>query len=108
MRAFALHDHLVARRLERNWLVRSTLFHTWSLGALHTLKAAAKLGIPAVLERPNAHTRFAYEVVREECERLGVALPADHENAYNEDVLRVGRRGISSRLPGFCARRSLL
>jgi glycosyltransferase involved in cell wall biosynthesis len=40
-----------------------------------------------VLERPNAHTRFAYEVVRDECERLGVALPPDHEHAYNETIL---------------------
>ena len=32
-------------------------------------------GIPTVLERPNAHTRFAYEVVRRECERLGIELP---------------------------------
>ena len=36
-------------------------------------KVARQLGIPTVLERPNAHTRFAYEVVRDECERLGVA-----------------------------------
>src|SRR5207302_7281718 len=62
--------------------------HTWPLGALQTLKTAARLGIPTVLERPNAHTRFAYEVVRGECERLGVALPPDHEHAYNVDILR--------------------
>ena len=42
-----------------------------------------------MLERPNAHTRFAYEAVRAECERLGVALPADHEHAYNADTLRL-------------------
>jgi glycosyltransferase involved in cell wall biosynthesis len=48
---------------------------------------AADLGIPSVLERPNAHTRFAYEVVRDECRRIGVPLPRDHEHAYNERVL---------------------
>jgi hypothetical protein len=42
-----------------------------------------------VLERCNTHTRFAYEVVRKECERLGLALPPGHESAFNENVLRV-------------------
>jgi glycosyltransferase involved in cell wall biosynthesis len=63
------------------------LVHTWPVGALATLRTAHRLGIPTVLERPNAHTRFAYEVVRDECERLGVALPSDHEHAYNETIL---------------------
>jgi glycosyltransferase involved in cell wall biosynthesis len=53
------------------------------------LKVARELGIPIVLERPNAHTRFAYEVVQRECERLGMALPPDHEHAYKPEVLRV-------------------
>jgi len=48
---------------------------------------ARELGIPTVMERPNAHTRFAYEVVRDECERIGVELPPDHEHAYNQAVL---------------------
>jgi glycosyltransferase involved in cell wall biosynthesis len=48
---------------------------------------ARELGIPTVLERPNAHTRFAYEVVQAECDRIGVPLPADHEHAYNAAVL---------------------
>jgi glycosyltransferase involved in cell wall biosynthesis len=58
------------------------------LGALETCKVAAKLGIPTVLERPNAHTRFAYDVVQKECERLGISLPSDHEHAYKADWLR--------------------
>jgi glycosyltransferase involved in cell wall biosynthesis len=53
------------------------------------LRTAAQLGIPTVLERPNAHTRFAYEVVQKECERLGVTMPAEHEHAYKPDVLRM-------------------
>jgi glycosyltransferase involved in cell wall biosynthesis len=52
------------------------------------METASRLGIPTVLERPNAHTAFAYEVVRRECERLGVELSPDHEHAYQEDVLR--------------------
>jgi glycosyltransferase involved in cell wall biosynthesis len=65
------------------------IVHTWPQGALRTIEAAKRLGIPTVLERCNAHTRFAYEVVRKECDRLGVALPSGHESAFNEDVLRV-------------------
>jgi len=86
MRAFALHDHIVARRLD-DLDGQIDIVHTWPLGALETLKTAARLGIPTVLERPNAHTRFAYEVVQKECDRIGVSLPPNHEHAYNSDVL---------------------
>jgi glycosyltransferase involved in cell wall biosynthesis len=87
-RAFALHDYIVSQRLES---LRDAvdIIHAWPQGALRTLGTAKRLGIPVVLERANAHTRFAYEVVRDECERIGVALPSDHEHAHNEDVLRV-------------------
>src|SRR5262245_10329725 len=61
-RAVALHDHIVSRRLER-MAGQIDIVHAWPLGALETLKTAARIGIPSVLERPNAHTRFAYEVV---------------------------------------------
>ncbi len=86
LRALMWHDRIVARRLAR---LRSEvdLVHVWPLGALATLEVAQRLGIPTVLERPNAHTRFAFEVVAEECERLGVTLPPDHEHAFNEIVL---------------------
>jgi len=88
LRTFALHDAIVARRL-RKIAGQVDIVHTWPLGALRTLKAARELGIPAVLERPNANTRFAYEVVQRECERLGVALPPAHEHAYKPEVLRI-------------------
>ncbi len=87
MRAVALHDWIVARRIEK-LAGQIDIIHTWPLGALETLKTAARLGIPTVLERCNAHTRFAMDVVKEECERLGVTLPPDHEHAYNEEKLR--------------------
>jgi glycosyltransferase involved in cell wall biosynthesis len=86
MRAFALHDHVVARRLEQ-LEGHFDIVHTWPLGALETLKTAKRLGIPSVLERPNAHTAFAYEVVQKECDRIGVSLPPSHEHAYKPDVL---------------------
>lgn len=86
LRACALHDWIVARRLEA-LAGRIDVVHTWPLAARHTLRAAARLGIPAVLERPNAHTRFAYQVVKDECARLDVKLPPDHEHAWKPAVL---------------------
>jgi glycosyltransferase involved in cell wall biosynthesis len=86
MRAFALHDYIVSRRVEK-LAGQIDIIHAWPLAAVQTLKTAKKQGIPTVLERPNAHTRFAYEVVQRECERLGVALPLNHEHAYKPEVL---------------------
>jgi glycosyltransferase involved in cell wall biosynthesis len=87
VRTLALHDQVVA-----SWLPRMAehvdVVHTWPLAAMQTLRAAHRLGIPTVLERPNAHTRFAYEVVAQECVRLGVALPPNHEHAFNAARLR--------------------
>jgi glycosyltransferase involved in cell wall biosynthesis len=87
MRAVALHDRIVSRRIEK-LAGQIDIIHAWPLGALETLKTATGLGIPTVLERPNAHTGFAMEVVQKECERLGVTLPPDHEHAYNAEKLR--------------------
>lgn len=87
LRALSLHDLSVARSLPKI-AGRIDIVHVWPLAAAHTLRAARRLGIPSVLERPNAHTRFAYEAVAQECDRLGVKLPADHEHAYNEVRLR--------------------
>src|SRR5579863_8450642 len=86
--AVHLHDYMVSRRIEK-MLGQIDIIHTWPQGALRTIKVAAKLGIPTVLERCNAHTRYSYEVVQKECERLGVALPPGHESAFSEDILRV-------------------
>jgi glycosyltransferase involved in cell wall biosynthesis len=86
MGACNLHDTIVASRLKR---IASTvdIVHTWPLGGLKTLRMAARLGIPTVLERCNAHTRFAYEVVQKECDRIGVPLPPGHEHEYNAAIL---------------------
>lgn len=87
-RAVHLHDYLVSRRL-KEMVGQIDIIHTWPQGALRTLKTAANLGIPTVLERCNAHTRYSYEVVQKECQRLGVMLPRGHESAFSENVLRV-------------------
>jgi D-inositol-3-phosphate glycosyltransferase len=88
MRAFRLHDCIVSRRL-RELAGQIDIVHTWPLGAIETLKTARKLGIPAVLERCNAHTAFAIEAVRKECERIGVAMPPGHEHAENPTKVRI-------------------
>jgi glycosyltransferase involved in cell wall biosynthesis len=95
MRAVALHDRIVARRLPK-LVGKIDLIHLWSLGALETLKAAKNLGIPTVLERPNAHTGFAMEVVKSECQRLGVGLPPGHEHAY--DAAKLAKEEAEYRL----------
>jgi glycosyltransferase involved in cell wall biosynthesis len=87
MRSVALHDRIVARRIEK-LAGQIDIIHAWPLGSLETLRTAARLGIPTVLERPNAHTGFAMEVVQKECDRLGVALPSNHEHAYDAVKLR--------------------
>lgn len=82
VRALALHDRIVARSLPK--LADSIdIVHTWPLAGLQTLRTARRLGITTVVERPNAHTRFAYETVARECRRLGVDLPEDDDHAYN-------------------------
>lgn len=87
MRACTLHDHIVARRLKK-LAGQIDIVHTWPIAAEETLKVAAELGIPTVLERPNAHTRFAYETYAKECEKLGVTMPPGHEYSYKADVLQ--------------------
>jgi glycosyltransferase involved in cell wall biosynthesis len=87
MRALALHDHIVARRI-KSLAGQIDVIHTWPDAALATLEAARSLGIPTVLERPNAHTRYAYTSVQEESKRLGIVLPPENEYAFKTDVLR--------------------
>lgn len=87
MRALALHDWIVARRI-RNLVGEVDIIHTWPAAAVETLKAAKKAGIPTVVERPNAHTRFAFETVAREFERLGVVLPPEDEYSFKPDLLK--------------------
>jgi glycosyltransferase involved in cell wall biosynthesis len=85
-RPLALHDYIVSRRI-KELAGKIDIVHVWPSAALQTLKAAARLGIPTVLERPNAHTRYAYESVQQEARRIGIDLPPENEYAFREDVL---------------------
>lgn len=93
-RALSLHDYIVSRRIKKI-VGEIDIVHTWPSGALRTLRSAAALGIPTVLERPNAHTRFAIEVVKKECERLGVTMPRGHEHAEDQDKIRLEDKEFS-------------
>jgi glycosyltransferase involved in cell wall biosynthesis len=87
-RALSLHDYIVSRRIKK-LVGQIDIIHTWPSGALRTLRSASALGIPTVLERPNAHTRFAIEIVKKECEHLGVTMPPGHEHAENPGKVRL-------------------
>jgi glycosyltransferase involved in cell wall biosynthesis len=87
-RAFRLHDHIISSRLEKLG-DEIDVVHVWPSGALETIQTARRLGIPTVLERPNAHTRFAYDVVRDECKRIHVELPPGDEYEYRNDILEL-------------------
>lgn len=84
-RAMAYHDFRAARLLS----ARYDAVHVWPLGAERTLAAARRLGVPAVLERPNAHTAFAFAAVQAECARIGV--PIDPSSPHANDPARLAR-----------------
>lgn len=81
-RAFQFHDGQVARALRREPGAFDVV-HGWPLGSLETLRAARDAGVTCFLERPNAHTRFAYDVVAREHERIGLPVPPTHTHAFN-------------------------
>lgn len=85
-RAAALHDGIVAKALRR-LDKKIDIVHCWASGALETLKTARKLGIKTVLERPSSHTRYVYEAVGNECEKLGMKLPKNHYTAFDNKRL---------------------
>ncbi len=77
-----LHDWLTARWLKSH-AREIDIVHTWPLGGLRTIRTARKLRIPVVMERPNTHTGFAYQVVDEECELIDFKLPEGYEHKFD-------------------------
>ena len=94
-RVMAYHDRVVAR-LVRHRAGEFDVFHGWPLGSLETLMAARRLGLPSVLERPNAHTAYAYAVVSREHQALGVPVPARH--THRHDPVRLAREEAEYKL----------
>ncbi|WP_053226879.1 glycosyltransferase family 4 protein [Solirubrobacter soli] len=87
-RAMAYHDARTARLIARH-ADRYDVVHTWPQGAERTLRAARAAGVPAVLERPNAHTAFAAEAVLAETRRIGV--PIDPSSPHLVEPARLER-----------------
>ena len=81
-----LHDWITARWLRANGK-EFDIVHVWPSSGLRTIRAAKKLGIPVVLERPNTHTEFAYRVVEEECDIIDFKLPEGYEHKFDPVVL---------------------
>lgn len=85
-RACQVHDWMTAR-----WLAdhhsQIDVVHGWPLASLLTLQTAKRLGIPSFLERPNAHTAYAYQAAAEEGRLLGIDLPPDHDHKHNQEYL---------------------
>jgi glycosyltransferase involved in cell wall biosynthesis len=80
-RACGLHDAIVARALRADGAV--DVVHCWPLGAARTFVTARAMGACSLLERPNAHTAFAFQVVAQELARLNMGLPRDHPHRHN-------------------------
>ena len=88
VRLCSLHDWIVAKYLQ-NCSEPYQVIHTWPLATLKTANAAKKRGIPIALERCNAHTRYAYSSVKDECDRIGIQLPRNFEHQTNTKILEL-------------------
>ena len=81
-RAGAFHDWRLARTLLRDSR-RFDVVHSWPGGCERTLTAARARGVPAFLERPNAHTGYAFDVVARECAALGIRPASSSPHAFD-------------------------
>jgi glycosyltransferase involved in cell wall biosynthesis len=87
-RVMALHDLATARTLERS-PGSFDVVHTWPAAGLRTMRAAARLGVPAVRELPNTHTASAYEAARRAAQDVG--LPPDSNGSHAPRLRRLAR-----------------
>jgi D-inositol-3-phosphate glycosyltransferase len=87
-RTVALHDRRAAALLRRMG-DSVDVVHVWPLGAERTLTTARELGIPGLLERPNAHTAFAFAAVQQVSRELG--LPDDPSSPHAPRPERLAR-----------------
>jgi glycosyltransferase involved in cell wall biosynthesis len=80
-RDLACHWHDIATSMWLNAHHREVdVVHGWPLGSIRTIRTAKRHGIPVVLERPNAHTAYAYEEVERENRDVGIVLPDNHDH----------------------------
>ncbi|MEM8873791.1 MAG: glycosyltransferase family 4 protein [Planctomycetota bacterium] len=86
-RALQRHDQIAAGVLRQISRRHAVVVHAWPGGALHTMQVARDLGAASLLERPNAHTAYAFEAVASEYDRLGMSSPAGH--SHTADPVRL-------------------
>jgi glycosyltransferase involved in cell wall biosynthesis len=94
-RAIRYHDRRVAR-LIRHRPEQFDVVHSWPGGGEQTLDAARRLGVTAVLERPNTHTAFAFAAVADECRRIGVPVDPSSPHATDPARLRLEEREFAA------------
>lgn len=84
--AYDYHDRRVA-----SWLRKHPdavdVVHAWPRGCLETLRTARALGLAALRESPNAHTRSTVRAAAAAAADAAVALPTDHSHAAGPAVL---------------------
>ena len=78
----SIHDKKTARWL-RSRKPELDIVHCWPLCAYHTVNEAKEQQVKTVLERPNCHTGFAYEVVKNEYEKLGLDQAKDNPHTFD-------------------------
>jgi glycosyltransferase involved in cell wall biosynthesis len=94
-RAVRLHDRRAAAALRR-LREEVDIVHAWPLGAERTLAAARRLGIASVLERPNAHTDFAFSAVEETRRSIGLDVDRSSPHARRPERLAREQREYAS------------
>jgi glycosyltransferase involved in cell wall biosynthesis len=100
-RAVALHDRRAARLLARRRGAIDVV-HGWPLGSERTLAAANRLGVPSLLERPNAHTEFAFAEVERERRELGLGEDPSSPHTRNPERLAREQREYDSATRLLC------
>lgn len=80
------HDWIASRWLKKH-AAEIDIVHAWPMACLRTLRVAKRHGIPVLMERPNAHTAFAFRVVEEECKRIDFEMPAGYESTFDAKSL---------------------
>lgn len=86
--AYRYHDWRAARHISAS-AGQLEVAHLWPRAVMATAAAAHARGMPCVREAPNAHTRFAMNVVNAEHAKLGLALPSGYSHTEEGGRLRL-------------------
>ena len=103
-RAVALHDRIVARRIEK-LVGQIDIIHTWPPERSRHLRRRRGWESRPCWKDRNAHTGFAMEVVQKECERLGVDAAARSRTRLQCRETAQRGRGVSGWPRVCCAPR---